>query len=119
MVLSCKHWFTKYLHTVIFCLIFCSKISDKYQISISDINQVIDITTTLFGCYETNDKNTRSTHDCPLTSHRLAAVFTDLGADQPDRPEHEESGDHQRHVRVDETAAAHPGRVGQVHPQLL
>ena len=35
------------LHTVIFCLIFCSKISDKYQISIKDINQVIDITITL------------------------------------------------------------------------
>ena len=44
---SCKAWFTKFLHTMIFCLIFCSKISDIYQISISDINQVIDITTTL------------------------------------------------------------------------
>ena len=43
----CKHWFTKYLHIVIFFWIFCLKISDKYQISISDINQVIDITTTL------------------------------------------------------------------------
>ena len=47
----CKQWFTKYFHTVIFCLIFCSKISDKYQISISDINQVIDITTTLTQTY--------------------------------------------------------------------
>ena len=38
---SCKHWFTKYLHTVTFCLIFCLKISDKYKISISDINRLI------------------------------------------------------------------------------
>ena len=44
---SCNRRSNGNLHTMIFCLIFSLKISDIYQISISDINQVIDITTTL------------------------------------------------------------------------
>ena len=42
-----------------FCLIFCSKISDKYQISISDVNQVIDITTTLVKSHRTHSSGWR------------------------------------------------------------
>ena len=45
--ISCECWPKLHLQTVIFCLIFSLKISDINQISISDINQAIDITTTL------------------------------------------------------------------------